>query len=233
MGWIHSCPSHPRPWLGFRPRSQQSCLFSSAAAQLGTPGPASRVGSSCVCPWLALRGARRQAGPGPYQLTFASEAARFQRPAAQAICHSVSPGEAGPPLGVPFCPQTELSLVPGSPSLSPQGGCRGPSTENDQSQELEQCPLAVPGAGLVPETSEGSCRGDREGTSDLESAGPAACWGEEEGRAKFSSGPGSRPELGVWGPRSQALAISVLQMRKGSERSSDLPSLYPRKRELQ
>lgn len=58
--------SHPQPWLGFRPRSQQSCLFSLAAAQLGTTGQALCVGSSCVCPWSALRGARRRAGPGPY-----------------------------------------------------------------------------------------------------------------------------------------------------------------------
>lgn len=64
-------------------------------------------------------GARRRAGSGPYQIIFASETASFQRPAAQAICCSVSPGEARPPLGVPFCPQAELSLGLGSPSLLP------------------------------------------------------------------------------------------------------------------
>lgn len=178
-GGIHSYLLPPTALAGFQAQKSTMLPLPSAAAQLGTTRLAAGVGSSCVCPWSALRGARRRAGPGPYQITFAAEAARFQRPAARAICHSVSPGEAGPPLDAPFCPQTELSLGPGSPSLSPQGGCRGPSTEMDQSQELKQCPLAAPGRGWCWRPVREDLSGDRDGNSDLEAAGPFDGQGEE------------------------------------------------------
>lgn len=66
VGWIHSCLIPPTALAGFQAQKSTKLPFSLAAAQLGTTGQALCVGSSCVCPWSALRGARRRAGPGPY-----------------------------------------------------------------------------------------------------------------------------------------------------------------------
>lgn len=119
VGWVRACfiPSTLEVnKAAFFPWQQPSW------APLGRP----RVQRTAVSVRGQHSGARRRTGPEPYQIIFASEAARFQRPAARAICCSVSPGEASPPLGLPFCSQTELSLRPGSPSLLPRVAARVP-----------------------------------------------------------------------------------------------------------
>lgn len=143
VGWVHS--SHPThsPGQASGPEVNKAAFSTWLHQHSWAPLGSLHVQS-------ALQGARRRAGPGPCQTISASEAARFQRPAAQTICCFVCPGEVGPPLGVPFCPQTELSL-----GLAAQAWCPR-MVQGSQSRKLPEpgataVPVAAPGSGLVLE----------------------------------------------------------------------------------